>query len=947
MEATELPPDAKSPDNCPAGNMASASFRELLWEDKHGMEQLGWIKITASNEDEEAARTIIKKMRPDMEGTRHDTPPTQLEVTNDTHQRTLARSVPPTTSWLDEEHQKIFKTFMEAGVDLEAIIASCFSKEDPAPLHQPLRPVLFKCDGVKTSLYRVHPNADSISIFRPIGCDVGPENGMFMVYPCSDQLDMEDIQGPPTSIRIKSGELQEKATQLLLDRLQSFQDAISDRFDRLDQLNTEHGNNFNSILAKIDAKSAPKEPRKLAVRQLAKKDIIDIQKSKAKDKNIVTMQEQIPEPSEMTTEQGVPSGEDGELSIPVEHTTAAHKLLLWPSIRNLVRPREYDEDYVMELEERRGLIRVYGRGEGDETSEGNGLSPPPITLSTSFNENQPYHPASPTNGPWGVYVNQPQTKLENKGLDEDGMLTADPDMVRRYHKSYMKHMHQLHPFLDQSNLENKVDHFIRMYCPLKGPVRSPGVLNNRMNDMPRGAKRKRSCESLQGMGCDVQSTAEQGSGRRIEKSIHNAIILLVLALGSICEADPVPGPVTDQPVDFRKQKIPGPPTHDILSPAGSGSNSFPRSQGSGYVTESQASASPSLAGNRHSGVEGNPIPKDKNLDYIPGLAFYAYASEILGSLQGANGLPHIQAALLAGLYAGQLAHPFQSHGWIYQASRACQVLVRSKRYTQMPDGPDKDQYDFAYWTCFQLESDILAELDLPASGISRSEARISLPKGRFTLNFSNEVSTPNTTMMFYYSAQIYLRKVLNRVHTELYKVNKQGHTHWSSHIQEILSTNLELWRNSLPPAMRWKDTDPPSEELNVARMRAKYYGARYIIYRPLLYHALHYYGQIDFRALSAELSTEATANTASKSQQISPSLNSGRGDTNMARLSSDIGPVSEFTGIAHRDLPTKLRRACELCIDSAIRSTVAFDGIKGRPVVTNIFGTAHAYVNTL
>ncbi|KAE8397232.1 hypothetical protein BDV37DRAFT_292333 [Aspergillus pseudonomiae] len=739
---------------------------------------------------------------------------------------------------------------------------------------------------------------------------------------------------------------QAKATQLLLDRLQSFQDAILDRFDRLDQLNTEHGNNFNSILAKIDAKSAPKEPRKPAVPQLAKKDIIDIQKFRAKNKNIVTIQEQIPEPSETTTEQVVPSGEDSELSIPVEHTTAAQKLLLWPSIRNLLRPREYDEDFVMKLEEKRGLIRVYGRGEGDETSEDNGMCSPPTTLSTSFNENQPYYPASPPNGPWGVYVNQPQTKLENKGLDEDGMLTADPDMVRRYHKSYMKHMHQLHPFLDQSDLENKVDHFISMYCPLKGPVRSPGVLNNRMNNMPRGAKRKRSCENLQGVGCYVQSAAEQCSGRRIERSIHNAIILLVLALGSICEADPVPGPVTDQPVDFRKQKIPG-PTHDIISPTGSGSNSFPRSQGSGYVTESQASASASLAGNRHSGVEGNPIPQDKNLDYIPGLAFYAYATQILGSLQGANGLPHIQAALLAGLYAGQLAHPFQSHGWIYQASRACQVLVRSKRYTQMPDGPEKDLVDFAYWTCFQLESDILAELDLPASGISRSEARISLPKGRFTLNLPNEVSTPSTTMMFYYSAQIYLRKVLNRVHTELYKVNKQGHTHWSSHIQEILSTNLELWRNSLPPAMRWKDTDPPSEELTVARMRAKYYGARYIIYRPSLYHALHYYGQIHLRAPSAELSTEATANTASKSQQISPSLNSGHGDTNKARLSSDIGPVSELTEIAHRDLPTKLRRACKACIDSAIQSTVAFDGINGRPVVTNIFGTAHAQFDNI
>ncbi|GMG10141.1 unnamed protein product [Aspergillus oryzae] len=468
---------------------------------------------------------------------------------------------------------------------------------------------------------------------------------------------------------------QEKATQLLLDRLQSFQDAILDRFDRLDQLNTEHGNNFNSILAKIDAKSASKEPRKPAVPQLAKKDILDIQDSKAKDENIATMQEQIPEPSETTTEQVVPSGEDGELSIPVEHTTAAHKLLLWPSIRNLLRPREYDEDYVMKLEEKRGLIRVYGRGEGDETSEDHGMCSPPTTLSTSFNESQPYYPASPPNGPWGVYVNQPQIKLENKGLDEDGMLTADPDMVRRYHKSYMKHMHQLHPFLDQSDLENKVDHFIRMYCPLKGPVRSPGVLNNHLNDMPRGAKRKRSCENLQGVGCDAQSAAEQGSGRRIEKSIYNAIILLVLALGSICEANPVPGPVTDYQVDFRKETIPGPPTHGILSPAGS--DSLPQSQGSGYVAENHTFASPSLIGNRQSGAEGHPISQDKNLDYIPGLAFYAYATQILGSLQGANRLPHVQAALLAGLYAGQLAHPFQSHGWIYQAARACQVLVRS------------------------------------------------------------------------------------------------------------------------------------------------------------------------------------------------------------------------------------------------------------------------------
>jgi hypothetical protein len=75
-------------------------------------------------------------------------------------------------------------------------------------------------------------------------------------------------------------------------------------------------------------------------------------------------------------------------------------------------------------------------------------------------------------------------------------------------------------------------------------------------------------------------------------------------------------------------------------------------------------------------------------------------------------------------------------------------------------------------------SDILAELDLPASGISRAESRISLPKGRFTLPLQNEISAPSTMMMFYYSSQIHLRKVLNRVHTDLYKVESKAPKTW-------------------------------------------------------------------------------------------------------------------------------------------------------------------------
>ncbi|KAJ5873638.1 uncharacterized protein N7473_013197 [Penicillium subrubescens] len=637
--------------------------------------------------------------------------------------------------------------------------------------------------------------------------------------------------------------------------------------------------------------------------------------------------------------------EAGELSMPAEHTTAAHKLLQWPCIRRLLKPNAYKADYVMRLEEERGLISVYGRGEGYETSGDPVTSTSLINPSGAAGEFGEHIP-SPS-GPWGG-ANQPQSKLVDIGLDDTGRVTTTPATIRRYCRSYMEHLHKLHPFLDPKNLEQKIELFITTYCPDTG------------GKTPGDAKRKRSCDAHRVAGRDMKFSAtvmpESGSTNSIELSINNAIVLLVLALGSICEVRdrPVPGPIMDYVVDFRKEQFPR--TQAPSLPTGEEVGKSGRAWMGGVLTSNIG---------RHNLSDQNL----RNLDVIPGLAFYAYATSILGNFQGANGLPHAQAALLAGLYAGQLAHPFQSHGWIAQAARACQVLVRSnptvemradlcrKTYEKMCDGPVKDLYDFAYWTCLQLErqakanlpsSDILAELDLPASGISRYEACIALPKGRFTLSLTDDIYAPNTVMMFFHSAQIHLRKILNRVHADLYKVEEQGQTRWSSNVLKILSENLELWRASLPISMEWKDSDPPSEDINVARMRAKYYGARYIIHRPLLYLALHCAGQSNPYASSVDSPTTPVADTVfgSNSQPISSSIiQNQKTAMNMDRTYRPAQPLNLSGGHGQRtydEPPMRLRHACKLCIDSAILSTEAFDGIKGRPVVTNIFGTAHA-----
>jgi hypothetical protein len=66
-------------------------------------------------------------------------------------------------------------------------------------------------------------------------------------------------------------------------------------------------------------------------------------------------------------------------------------------------------------------------------------------------------------------------------------------------------------------------------------------------------------------------------------------------------------------------------------------------------------------------------------------------------------------------------------------------------------------------------SDILAELDLPASGISRHEnySTVMLPKG-VSLDVLPPIVHVDTMMMVYYSAQVAKRRTLNSIHKELY-----------------------------------------------------------------------------------------------------------------------------------------------------------------------------------
>lgn len=479
----------------------------------------------------------------------------------------------------------------------------------------------------------------------------------------------------------------ERSTQILLDRLQQ----IDDRFDKVQ--NTEQMDEILKLL-RVHTEKLDVLLGKGGHHPMFATPTIE-QESKHSLHNITTPRQTkcaISEPPKALTAEKAASevvkqeegdmrleADDDELSIPIEHTTAAHKLLLWPSIQKLL-PERIDDDYVMRLEESRGPIRPYGRGEGCGSLRSTTYPMSPSVSSSSPRDDDMFQFCGAA---WGTAVElfqpNPAARIpphrQIGGLNAFGAIDLDANVIRGHYQGYMENMHILHPFLRASDLSIMVNDFIRAYSPPKtspfpGPPFSHIGPNDPMNSLNRAPKRKRSIDSPAGYSELDSPGSDHSMGVHcppIQRSMDNAIVLLVLALGAICSwKRDLPGPIPNVPSKNSYMGSAVSPVMDPIQPTNSFRSPTSRSPGTGQTWRRSGSYSASEISD----------PNLKNMDVIPGMAYYALASDILGNLQGGNDLSHAQGCLLAALYTGQLAHPFASHGWISQAARACQVLVR-------------------------------------------------------------------------------------------------------------------------------------------------------------------------------------------------------------------------------------------------------------------------------
>ena len=384
----------------------------------------------------------------------------------------------------------------------------------------------------------------------------------------------------------------------------------------------------------------------------------------------------------------------------IAHNTAAQKLFRWRSIKQLLQQSsklslsDRAEGYVMDFEINKGVMRIYGRGRQLRDS---GIGSPmsaaaasPTSSNISGTGDETSTASSPASSPseslWGTgFVTtaaETRSTSDVGGLGPDGSLKLEAKTITRLLQSYLDNLHILHPFLDQRELTRTVEHFKRRHNPHDVNSSKVGFTVPVNAIINRAQKRKHSDGPFyNALGEASLAQSPISSKILLEKSPETALTLLVMALGKICEyRAPLPGPVPDNLRETTNH------TAHPYSPSGGHMDSPPppyaqpmRHSPSASSTASTSAPSPMSAGRLAASSPRSSLgelpPSARNVDVVPGLAYYAQATDILGSLTGFQELIYAQCCLLAGLYAGQLANTLESLTWIQTASRICRLLV--------------------------------------------------------------------------------------------------------------------------------------------------------------------------------------------------------------------------------------------------------------------------------
>jgi len=211
----------------------------------------------------------------------------------------------------------------------------------------------------------------------------------------------------------------------------------------------------------------------------------------------------------------------------------------------------------------------------------------------------------------------------------------------------------------------------------------------------------------------------------------------------------------------------------------------------------------------------------------PGLQYFTAAWSLLPGMMTTNTVLAAQCHLLAAAYLFYLVRPMEAWNLLCSTSTKLQLLLMSP--TRVPSH-QRELVERIYWNALLFESDLLAELDLPHSGVVQFEDNVGLPGG-FEGEEGEQVGRDE---LWYFLAEIALRRLLNRVSQLIYSKDSMASTSSLEPVVAELDYQLTQWYESLPLPLQFPFTRTVLQDPVQTVLRLRFFACRTIIYRPYI-----------------------------------------------------------------------------------------------------------------
>lgn len=220
----------------------------------------------------------------------------------------------------------------------------------------------------------------------------------------------------------------------------------------------------------------------------------------------------------------------------------------------------------------------------------------------------------------------------------------------------------------------------------------------------------------------------------------------------------------------------------------------------------------------------------------PGMDFFAAAWDVLPSQIMRNDVTSTQCHILAAAYLLYLVRPLEAWNLLCNASMKQQLMLSSPHCIPPPL---KELSERIYWNTLMIESDLLAELDLPHSGIVQYEESMRLPRSfpyDAVTSAGDGDKLPGNDDLWYFLAEIALRRLLNRVSHLIY-AHKRSTSLSVASLEPIvaeLDYQLAQWYEGLPAPVKFPRDRLPARDQIQTVLRLRYFACRTIIFRPYI-----------------------------------------------------------------------------------------------------------------